>query len=659
VAQRSRLAQLLAWTSASILATGPATAFAEGPTLLDLEAGEKPAAGTAEAAPDAGKPAEGKADGEKPGEPAPAKSLLDELDAGGTVAAPALALPPAAPAPTFPYVEYHGYLRFRPDLISNGHLGHAAKNPNKPNAVVTTSGILPPLSLWPANNSSSNPFADKVGSSRGEDSIAGASMRLRLAPTIHLADSIRIASTIDVLDNYVMGGDPDYAGAVVRPDVPLVAFATSTKPGAIAVKEVYGEWKTLLGLIRVGRQASHFGLGIFANGGGGDGWDGARPTEYYGGARLPHDGSGFDADFGSYVDRLAFLTKVGPLYVSVLWDYVSQGILGIDPARVDGQVRDLEDGDDTNQVGLVLLKKPLTPQEVDDRKARLLDEGRPAFDFGLYTIYRWQDLDQRFNGSPAGNGQTIKDAPEVQFMPREAWAAAADAWVRYERRLQFSRRIVVEGEFTGIYGKIANGDALGSVGDTKPRDILMYGGALKAAYQNEGIGVTLDAGLATGDDTRCFGVLGDASCTLTTNDVPPQPNSQITGFKFNKNYRVGSLLFRDVIGAVTNAIYVKPTVSINAYPFYSPQILGLDIGVLQAFAYEPAGTPGNKSYLGTEFEARGLLGQRGLFQMSATFAYLLSGSAFQLERGWNGADVTETKAAGNAWRLLGHLALMF
>jgi len=633
-------------------------AWAEPPTILDQEAGEKPedpAVGPAGEKPAGSKtPGDKKPAGEPAAEPGAtdAASLLDEMDpgAGGQ---PAWDIPPAPAAPTYPYVEYHGYFRLRPDLISNGHLGIAVADKTKNERIITTSAILPPLSLWPANNDPGvNSASSKVGKDRDETVIAGANMRLRLTPTFHLADTIRIQTSLDIFDNYVLGSRPDYAGAVVRPDVPLVAFATSTQPGTIAVKEVYGEWKTLLGLLRVGRQGSQWGLGILADAGAGTGWDGGRPTEYYGGTRLPHEGSGHDADFGSYADRIAFLTKVGPLYVSYFYDFVSEGIVGYDPTRVDGQARDLVQSDDVKQHGLVILSKPLSAQEIDARKTLLLDDHKPALDWGLYLVYRSQDLDLQGQTPPSQQDQA--DAAKVQLMVRDAWAGIGDAWVRYEQRLAFAKRLVIEAEFAFVQGKIADANTNSGTA-AKERDLQLWGGALKAAWQNEGFGIFLDAGAASGDDTGCFGVTGDGNCSLST--VAGEANSAITGFKFHRNYRVGALLFRDVIGAVTNTYYVRPTVSINAYPFYAAQQLGVDLSILYAGAMQAEGTPGGGSSLGTELEARGFLGQKGLFQAWVSFAYLLPGDAFDLKAGWN--DASEAAKAEGAWRVMSNLSLLF
>ena len=626
--------------AAALCATVPALA-GQPPTILDQEAGEQASDEAAVAAP----------------------GVATATAASVTAAQPTAMPPPswdvpAAPArPAFPWVEWHGYFRFRPDVIGNGHLGLAEVSSTKLKDVITTSSILPPLSLWPQNNDPNiNNFSSKVGKSRDETTISGASMRIRLAPTLHLADTVRIKTTIDLFDNHVLGSTPDYAGSLKRPDVPLIAFATSSQPGVVSVQEAYGEWKTLFGLLRIGRQASNWGLGIFANGGGGNGWDHGRPIETYGGALLPHEGTGFEADFASYVDRAAFVTKVGVPYVALFWDWASQGMLARDPSRIDGAARDITDDDDVNQVGLAIFSKPSTEAEVDARKAVLLDRLGSAFDWGLYSVFRWQKSDTSYKGSVPG-AMDASDVNSAQLMPRDAWAVAADLWGRYENRMSFGSRLVLEAEAAMLLGNIDHVEPITSKPNTAEtaRKIQMWGGAFKGAWQNEGITVSLDGGVASGDDTRCFGVYGGGNCGIATADG--DPNKVISGFKFHRNYRVDTLLFRDVIGAVTNTWYIKPTFSMNAHPFYATDLLGVDLAVMYAGAMSAEGTPGGGSGLGTEFQARGFLGKKGLFLAEVEFAYLLPGDGLDLKAGWNG--VAADKAAEGAWRLLTHLALTF
>ncbi len=635
----------------AVCAFGATNAFADrGPTLLDEEMGETTPAS------------------DMPTATTPTASA-------GPVTKPTIKAPTiTAPATKkFPWVEIHGYYRFRPDLISNGHLGLAVESEKAQFTPVTSSSIMPPLSQWPQNNGAANSFSDKVGTARDEDTVAGANMRLRLTPTIHVSKNVRMRLTVDALDNYVMGSNPDYAGALKRPDVPMAAFAMTSQPGALAVKEAYGEWKTLFGVLRLGRQSSHWGLGILANGGQGSTWDGARPIDhYYGGGLRPAQGYGYDADFGNWADRAAFVTKIPglPFYSAFFYDYISEGSLAVDPLRVDGVPNDLDDGDDVNQFGFAFFSKPLTPAEQADRRKILVDDHGSSFDWGLYGIYRTQKYDVVYNGKEKGKdtpaSHNTNDTGKLSLFPREAWAAAGDLWLRYENRLSFDQRLVIEFEFASIVGRIEDASPVPDKGKEKPKDILMYGAALKAAYQDEGLGIYLDAGYASGDDTRCFGVypgsMRTGNCSIDTADG--QPNEKITGFKFHKNYRVDTLLFRDVIGAVTNAIYVKPTVSINAHPFYAlGDQLGLDVSVMHAVAVMNSGTPGNGGTLGTEMAATGFVGQKGLFLASVTFAYLVPGDAFNVlgpkakEDRWLGA--LKSAEAENAWRLLTRLVLMF
>lgn len=588
-----------------------------------------------------------------------------------------------APAPpkAFPWVELHGYFRFRPDALVNGHLGQAVKSDLNNADAITASAIRPPLSLWPANNEQSE-FKNKVGAGLEEETLSGATIRLRLTPTVHVNEKITLHLTLDAFDNYVLGGSPDFAGVMKRPDVPLSAFAITTRPAALTLQSAFGQWKTPVGTLRVGRQSSHWGLGLLANGGQGNTWDGGRPIGgYYGGPLLAHQGYGYDADFGSFADRAAFVTRIGGVYVAAFWDFVSQGALAYDPSRIDGVPMDLEESDDVNQVGIALFQKPLVDQEISARKTALIDNHGAVLDWGVYGIFRSQKLDTEEYVND--NGDVVPPADldasngaNLRLLERDAWAAAGDLWLRYENRMAFDQRLVIESEFVYLMGKVGNAAAGIDTGKSeKERDIAMWGGAIKAAFQNEGLGIYLDLGAASGDHNRCFGVYRPASCSLEDNDG--NQDTEISAFKFHRNYRVDSILFRDVIGAVTNAWYIKPTVSINAHPFYAlSDQLGVDVSVLHATAMNVDGTPGYGSTLGTELEARAFIGQRDLFHASLTFAYMIPGDALDVlgpnaERAGNcGVDddqvdgcrwagAAETKVATNVWRLMARLALMF
>src|SRR5207248_2558703 len=153
------------------------------------------------------------------------------------------------------------------------------------------------------------------------------------------------------------------------------------------------------------------------------------------------EGSGYDADFASYADRVAFVTKIGPAYVALAYDFASQGMTAIDTTRPDGQARDMEESDDVRQASIAIFSKPLSPAEIEGRKTALLDDHKSVFDWGIYGMYRSQTNDLSSNTSTSD--LTLNDAVKGksnQLIPRGAQAFAGDLWARYEKRIAFSRR---------------------------------------------------------------------------------------------------------------------------------------------------------------------------------------------------------------------------
>jgi len=584
----------------------------------------------------------------KPAEPPKAPSLLDEADKPAT--RPTSWEAPA-PVQKYPYTEHHGYFRFRPDMIYDGHLLVGQSTSGK---TITTSGILPPLTYNQQNNMDTT-LRDVIGAGLDEKALTSANIRFRYMPTVHIAEGVSIHGSFDVMDNYVLGSSPDFAATNRNPQVPIGAFTTTMRPGVIGVKEAYGRYATPVGTIMFGRMASNWGMGMFMGGGNGSSWEYGRPTNTFGGALLPHQGTGYDSDYGSYYDRFGFATKLWGHYVTAFWDFAGEGVIARDPYRTDGQAYDMDQRDDVSQWGIAILRKPLTPADLDGRKDLLLEQHGASIDYGLLATYRAQKVDLSGQSKTVAaeiDGLAADQYNKIQFISRQAKAFIFDGWLRFEARPDYAHRLVIEAEGVYLTGTIEDtNDQPGTAPLSK--DLTMWGAALKAAWQNEGLTFALDAGAASGDDTRCFGVRDCSSLA----DVNDNPNKSITAFKFNRDYRVDLLLFREVIGAITNAYYVKPSFSMDAYPFTSAQTMGGQVGVIVAAAQKAEGTPGNAGYLGTEADLRLWLGERGKWLSSVSFGYLIPGSAFTLKTDWHGAAAQIEPS--NAWRLLGHLALMF
>jgi len=116
----------------------------------------------------------------------------------------------------------------------------------------------------------------------------------------------------------------------------------------------WGEITTPIGALRIGRQPSHWGLGLFSN-------DGQHPGDF----GVPH--------FGDTYDRVAFATKPlgkdSDLIAALVWDFISNG----SPIpNAPGSPTLLNRRDDVNEGILVLLYRT------------------DPLDFGVYQVVRQQ-----------------------------------------------------------------------------------------------------------------------------------------------------------------------------------------------------------------------------------------------------------------------------
>ncbi len=438
-----------------------------------------------------------------------------------------------------------GYFRVRPELFNKFDLG---RNPD-PSGYTTFP--IPP---------STKPNAVK------ERTIAGANMRFRFEPTFNISEEVRIRMQVDALDNVILGATPDYAFSrdpnhVYSRDNFAFLSESQLPPrsginaltDSIAVKRVWGEISTPVGLLRFGRMGSQWGLGMLHN-----------------------DGTCLDCDWGDTVDRVMFVAEpLAGFYVTPMFDFNAEGPTSYrDPNG--GQPFDLSNSDDAHSIVLAIARRDTESQA----KARL-EAGQTLFNYGAHVTYRWQRNDSAdYYGAPFTNesvnspiGNNSKGG-NAGYVLRQAQMVMPDIWLKFERDL-----VRIELEVGAVIGNIANiAPSETDVNLRKGIGLLQFGGVLQGEVRllDSALKIQLELGFASGDKAPGFGnyprrkavgldntpVNGDldgqqyacysnGTCTDTT----------VRNFRFNRDYRVDMILFREILGGVTDAFYVKPTVS--------------------------------------------------------------------------------------------------
>ena len=535
----------------------------------------------------------------------------------------------------FPWIETHGAFRLRADLFHQFHLNTFRQDGR------ATSPVAPPLT---------EREDDGFGSS--SDSLAGANMRLRLSPTIHVSERLRVHTTLDILDNLVLGSTPDGGPLPKDSSLPLDDFRAGQRAmqggingyqDALSVERLWGEWRTPLNLLLIfGRMPSHFGLGIFN-----------------------HSGDEPDSDFGESVDRIQGISHIFDTYVSFSWDFPDEGYVGYSgfgDARTEaqGQAHDFDQRDEITQVTLSLFDKPFSRKE-QELRARALEQGRWAIDWAFQGIMRSRSYQAEFPlGDPPADetGFTLREVNSEVFIP--------DFWMGYEYRPNKNRSWKFQLEVVGIFGRIDElpqraGEAesrcldptIPNIEDCpssqlvhpREREIKQWGYALELDVREKELRWGFLHGIASGDEQEGFGILDQSAL-----DTPNLKDDTFKNFSFHRGYTLDLILFRELIGGVTNAAYFKPYLGYD-FVHEEDEAWGFTLSALYAFAMEKKATPGDESPLGLEFDAEIFIHEFDRFRWSAAYGILFPMGAFNLRD--NGKVIAEPDVAQTIQLFLG------
>lgn len=599
-----------------------------------------------------------------------------------------IAVPPAR---KYPFIEWHGYFRVRGRMFTDVDLNtYAAVGPD---TYVGTSQFMPPLRKNAANDVGT--FSEKIDA-EDENTLGTANMRFRLSPIIRISDTLRIKTRIDILDNIVLGSTPEYLDQQVRPRMPIDTLTGTQIPptagvnsfqDSITVKSAFLEWDLTfdsnptpdsfsLGTLTLGRFAYDWGLGMVWSAGDFDRYDTTLTTMQ----RL----RALDADGANYVDRITWKRQFDGFKLMAGYGMLSSGPTAYVMHDESLRPYDIEEDDDIRQFELAIYSRPEGRNEFIKRRKDLYT-GKPMLDWGLYVTYRNQKSATYLcdSSSPAGSDLNC-EATEVDLkgenqgvddyvdsyndlllVKRDAWVVTPDLWARLDWRPDPKTRIYLGFEAAMTLGRIGNlpnsevkQSALtwDDIQSGTELDLLTYGMALESNFTIGAVSFGLDWGMASGDtgETAVFSNPGmKSSCAGN----PWGCDSTLSKFAFNRNYNVDLLMYKEVIGTVTNATYFRPHFDFDVIPT-EDNALGGAIQALYSMTMEPGGYPGDSRNLGLEFDFHAFYEEAGRFMVTAGFGLFFPFAALDrpedfMEMGLKYHD------ANWAWTLQGNMFLVF
>jgi uncharacterized protein (TIGR04551 family) len=488
------------------------------------------------------------------------------------------------------FFEAEGYLRVRSDVFYKLHLGLRDQTGSRTSVAPFTR----PLSAYAAAGVCPPGSTDKAC---GDSALMSTNLRFRFEPTFNVHSKVRIRMTVDVLDNLVLGSTPEsYSYEGTGTNLGIFSGGQSTPQAgrnalydAIQIKHVWGEVDLPFGQLTFGRMPAHWGTGMLVNGG---------TCRLAAAWTVDHKGDPdrcLDSDYGSVSDRIMFTTRIPVvnLFAGFAWDFGASGPIShsLSAAQIEmnpGQPYNLDPRDDMGQ-WVAFLGRIDSPLEVKDRLTR----DQVVFNYGTYWVFRRQTLD-----FPLGVDQTLLSSTEAlasKAVYRRAFTMTPDIWLRLNWK-----KLQVEFEGALTYGWIRNlGEYAGMVKpDEMDYQLLQYGWVLRGHYTflRDALHIGLEVGMASGDD-----MLEGKDSSLnyrTISMIPRQSDRWNTLHRFDPNYRVDLIFFREIMGTVHNAGYLKPTVM-----YHILKELTARVDMIYSWAMEPVATPGNKPSYGVEIDA--------------------------------------------------------
>ncbi|MBM4393251.1 MAG: hypothetical protein FJ090_19165 [Deltaproteobacteria bacterium] len=351
--------------------------------------------------------------------------------------------------------------------------------------------------------------------------------KVRLQPQLNYEDRAKFFMMVDMLDGVLWGDNQSLASTALFAGDPSYTGIDGTEVEPIVVRRAWTEFKVPVGLIRAGRQASHWGMGLLAN-----------------------DGNGFDDTFGenkfgSTYDRILFATR--PITVATTVANMVNGkskvrdipliaAIGVDRLVEDpliqyyGYTCDPETSDDDTRCSADDDHSWTEAREDEYRSdAWWVDTQDDVYEMVYVLVYRGEDV--QFSESLKGDltaGFYIVNRIQAET---ESDVLIIDGYVKSE---------VANTYFEAEMLTIRGGTRAITLDDAEAEDPILknadiWGYVLRGGYQDQKYTALLEYGYASGDDKPT--------------------DTEFTGRPLHPDHNVGLLFYEEIMARVTAEVW--------------------------------------------------------------------------------------------------------
>jgi hypothetical protein len=348
-----------------------------------------------------------------------------------------------------------------------------------------------------------------------------ATHQLRLQPVINFQDRAKFTFMVDALDDVMWGDNMSASRTSLFAGDPTNTNLSGQEISDFRVRRAWTEFNIPVGILRVGRQPSHWGMGLLAN-------QGTEIDDTFG-----------ENHYGSTYDRVMFLTK--PLAITNAFFGFGDAqqpffvAFGVDRLVEDPLVQyygfECEgDGTDTDPRCEGAGEHGYTEDREADQRDNdwWADNEDDVYEFIYVLLYKGNGLNWGGDVADFNAGvyvvNRIQEETQSEVFIYDVYAKLA--W----------KKILFEGEALTIRGE-TQAVALPSGNPDEPlaKTTGIVGAVGRVGYQTPGFKVVFEAGMASGDDN---------------------PGDEVfTGRALHPDHNVGLLLYEEILARVSQNVW--------------------------------------------------------------------------------------------------------